>query len=112
MRPSCDAALGPKEAGSHLSVAEVALERGLEEDRRVEELMVVDGQEFPKITWDGEAVPEAWSYDQRWLPHLQAREQQPFPRATAVAAAGDEDPAARCVLENRWRQEHASYKLA
>ena len=101
-----------RQPGSQLSIAEVALERGRAADRQVRELMAVDGQEFPKTWWDGEAVPEAWSYDQRRLPHLQAEEHKLFPKATAVADAGDEDPAERCILEDRWHREHSSYKLA
>ncbi len=77
----------------------------LDEVRQVRELMAVDGQEFPKTWWDGEAVPEAWSYDQRRLPHLQAEEHKLFPKATAVADAGDEDPAERCILEDRCQAE-------
>ena len=85
-------------------MAERAWERGQAEDRRVVELVTVDGHEFPRVLWDGETVPEAWSYDQKTLPHLQAAEQDLFPRATAASEAGDEDPAEHCSLEQRWRE--------
>ena len=92
------------QAGNQLNVAERAWERGQAEDRRVVELVTVDGHEFPRVLWDGETVPEAWSYDQKTLPHLQAAEQDLFPRATAASEAGDEDPAEHCSLEQRWRE--------
>ncbi len=88
------------QAGNQLNVAERAWERGQAEDRRVVELMTVDGHEFPRVLWDGETVPEAWSYDQKTLPHLQAAEQDLFPRAMAASEAGLEQRR-REIIDNK-----------
>ena len=69
------------------------------------ELLWADGRSFPRVNWEGEDMPEAWSYDQRALPHLQAAERKLFPRATAAQEAGDEDlEAAPCSLEQKWQE--------
>ena len=95
------------QAGSRLSIVERALERGRADDRQVRDLMAVAGHEFPETWWDGQAVPEAWSYDQRWLPHLQPAAETLFPRAVAAPEAGDADPdSGPCDLEERGRRGH------
>ncbi len=98
------------QAGTQLSVTEKAWEHGQAEDRRVVELMAVDGHEFPRVLWDGESVPEAWSYDQRTLPHMQEAEKDLFPRATAAPEASDEDPPERCGLEQRGREDRQRHQ--
>ena len=51
-----------------------------------------DGTLFPAVHWDGELVPEAWSYKQTKLPHqLGAIMQSIFPMAKVARGAGDQD---------------------
>ena len=83
-------------------MAEVAYQFGLAEDARVCELLTVDGHSFPTTDFEGEAVPEAWSYDQLVLPHLQPEEARLFPKAPRPPDAGDVDPPQRSLMGERW----------
>jgi hypothetical protein len=51
---------------------------------------------------DGDEVPEAWSYDQKTLPHLQTKLEQLFPKAVAAPPAGDQDPPERTLMGESW----------
>ena len=67
------------QAGAKIDVAAVAYEHGQTADRAVTELMSVGHYAYPMVVVDGEEVPEAWSYDQRTLPHLQPELERLFP---------------------------------
>ena len=67
--------------------------------------MSVDGHDFPKVLYEGMEVPEAWSYNQTELPHLQRDLEALFPKAVAAPDAGDRDPPARDLLGERWADE-------
>jgi len=90
------------QAGAKLNIAEVAYQHGLEEDTRVAELMTIEGHTFPMVKLDDYMVPEAWSYDQKVLPHLQPDEARLFPRAAGAPDAGGRDPPARSLMGDRW----------
>ena len=67
-----------------------------------QELMFVGEHAFPKTLWEGEEVPEAWSYSQTCLPHQCSEMDALFPSATAAPDAGDADPLERCILHERF----------
>ena len=90
------------QAGAQLHVADVAFEHGRRQDAAVEEMVTIDGVTFPAVTHDGDIVAEAWSYDQRALPHMQPREVFLFPKARACEEPGDVDPPARSLMGERW----------
>ncbi len=90
------------QAGAKIDVATIAFERGQAEDRNVTELMSIGEHAYPMVTVDGEEVPEAWSYDQKTLPHLQQDLERLFPRAQAAKDAGDVDPPERTLMGEAW----------
>ena len=91
---------------SHQAVARKSLAAGRAADKRVTALMRVEGHEFPmELMEDGQQVPEAWSYDQLLLPHLQPEQEKLFPRAVAAQVAGDCDPPARSLMGDRWARD-------
>ena len=85
-----------------MDVADVAYVHGQHADEAVTELMVLGEHAFPTTILDGEEVPEAWSYDQKTLPHLQAKLEQLFPKAVAAPPAGDRDPPERTLMGESW----------
>ena len=89
---------------AHEAIAKRCLATGRARDERVTELMRVDGQDFPREVFDGQEVPEAWSYDQTVLPHLQPDRDRLFPRAVAAPSPGDEDPPARTLMGEDWER--------
>ena len=90
------------QAGAKIDVAAVAFERGQADDRMVTELMSIGENAYPMVTVDGEEVPEAWSYDQKSLPHLQQDLERLFPKAYAAKEAGDRDPPERTLMGEAW----------
>ena len=64
--------------------------------------MTIGARSFPKTLWEGEEIPEAWSYPQNCLPHLCEDMDDLFPVATAAQDAGDVDPPNRCILSERF----------
>ncbi len=70
-----------------------------------QDLMVIGERSFPKTLWEGEEVPEAWSYPQTCLPHQCADMDALFPEAIAAPEAGDVDPPGRCILEERFDED-------
>ena len=89
----------------HELLAERCWAAGRAEDTAVAELMSVDGRDFPKVLYEGMEVPEAWSYNQTKLPHLQPDLEELFPKAVAAPDAGDRDPPSRDLLGERWADE-------
>ena len=90
---------------AHAEIAKKGFDLGRAHDSRVKELMQVNGYDFPMETVDGQAVPEAWSYDQLLLPHLQPEMDRLFPRAVAAPSAGDEDPPSRTLMGEAWARD-------
>ena len=66
------------------------------------QLMTIGARSFPKTLWEGEEIPDAWSYPQQCLPHLCEDIDDLFPVATAAQDAGDVDPPNRCILSERF----------
>ena len=88
---------------AHQVVARKSLEAGRAADRRVTALMRVEWHDFPMdVMEDGQEVPDAWSYDQLLLPHLQPERGTLFPRAVAAQEAGDRDPPSRSLMGDEW----------
>ena len=67
--------------------------------------MSVGGHDFPKVLYEGMEVPEACSYRQTELPHVQPDLEALFPKAVAAPDAGDRDPPARDLLGERWADD-------